>query len=311
MIRIKDWEKIQSCRNDRGAPPWIKVHRSLLSNPKWAQLSDAEKGQIVSLWIVAADNNGELPDDPNVIRKMCQLDDIPDINKFKELGFLEDDSCQLSDNLATTCQPVDNQVATQCPQHDAKDTPRSSPLVPPSLSPAPQTLPPIIPPTHSPNTLKSEKSQQISAEFEVFWKVYPRKVGKGDARKKYILARKKIELDALISAVERYAETAKDVDPQYIPHPATWLSKERFFDEIPQQSDENLPSEDPDDIVFEGTVIRLGDKTFYRWLDVFGGNEKEFREFLWSKDQWYIRNPDKCKNWRTSTAAQINSMGAA
>ena len=146
MIRIKDWEKIQSCRNDRGAPPWIKVHRSLLSNPKWAQLSDAEKGQIVSLWIVAADNNGELPDDPNVIRKMCQLDDIPDINKFKELGFLEDDSCQLSDNLATTCQPVDNQVATQCPQHDAKDTPRSSPLVPPSLSPAPQTLPPIIPP---------------------------------------------------------------------------------------------------------------------------------------------------------------------
>lgn len=113
MIKIKDWDKLQSLRQDRGAPPWIKVHRNLLSNEKWAQLSDAEKGQIVSMWLVAADNNGMLPDDPKIIRKICQLDDVPDINKFKELGFFEKEGCQVDAIVAPICQPVDN--------HDLKD----------------------------------------------------------------------------------------------------------------------------------------------------------------------------------------------
>ena len=55
---------------------------------KWASLSDSEKGQLVSIWIAAAENVGEIPSDPIVIRKICQLDDLPDIEKFVNLGFL-------------------------------------------------------------------------------------------------------------------------------------------------------------------------------------------------------------------------------
>lgn len=88
MIKIVNWDKWQSYRKDRGTPPWIKIHRNLMSNPEWATLSDAEKGQLVSIWITAADKNGEITADKNIIKKMCMLDNAPDINKFIQLGFL-------------------------------------------------------------------------------------------------------------------------------------------------------------------------------------------------------------------------------
>lgn len=106
-LTIKDWQEWQSYRKDRGTPPWIKVHRCLLSNPKWAILSDAEKGQLISIWIVAADNGGQIPNDGNIVRKICQLDTPPNMNKFKDLKFFEQDDCQLDANLTPTCQPLD------------------------------------------------------------------------------------------------------------------------------------------------------------------------------------------------------------
>ena len=74
----------------RGTPPWIKVYRNLLSNPEWVGLTDAEKGQLVSIWILAADKGGVVPDNPSVIQKMCMLDSPPDLDKFGALGFLAD-----------------------------------------------------------------------------------------------------------------------------------------------------------------------------------------------------------------------------
>lgn len=114
MIAICNWERWQTFRKDRGSPPWIKLHRCVLTNPEWAMLSDCEKGQLISMWIVAADKNGELPtDDPKMLRKICLLDDTPNIGKFKELGF-----------LTTMCQPLDNQASPKCPQDDAPEQSR-------------------------------------------------------------------------------------------------------------------------------------------------------------------------------------------
>ena len=102
-MKIKDWNTWQTFRKDRGAPPWIKVHRNLMTNKKWAALTDAEKGQLVSLWIAAADTDGVLPDDTKVLRKICQLDDEPNINKFIELGLIiPSGGCQRGVNVAST-----------------------------------------------------------------------------------------------------------------------------------------------------------------------------------------------------------------
>ena len=110
-MKIKNWDRWQTYRKDRGTPPWIKVHRNLFSNPEWAELTDAEKGQLVSIWVLAADKSGEIPGSSVAIQKMCALDAKPNLSKFIDLGFLESD-----------CQPHGNQLVTTCPQLDAPET---------------------------------------------------------------------------------------------------------------------------------------------------------------------------------------------
>lgn len=90
-LRIHDWDEHQTYRKDRGQPPWIKVHRELMRKPKWVRLSDAQRGQLLSLWILAADNDGYLPDDPSLLRKLCYMDSEPDLEVFVSLGFIDRD----------------------------------------------------------------------------------------------------------------------------------------------------------------------------------------------------------------------------
>lgn len=108
MLQIKDWETWQSYRKDRGAPPWIKLHTRLLADPQWCALSDSDKGCLVSIWMIAASNNGQVTSDPSILRKLCLLDKKPNINKFIELGFL----------VTTTCQPNGNHQPTKEKKHD-------------------------------------------------------------------------------------------------------------------------------------------------------------------------------------------------
>ena len=99
-LKIHDWDKWQKYRKDRGQPPWIKIYRRLLRNLKWIKLSDAERGQLVSIWMLAADHDGQIPPDPKDIKTLCHLNTLPNINKFIELGYIDN-------HLTTTCQPSD------------------------------------------------------------------------------------------------------------------------------------------------------------------------------------------------------------
>ena len=69
------------------------------------------------------------------------------------------------------------------------------------------------------------------ADFERFWSAYPRKVGKGQARKAWISAIRTAEPEQIIEAVR-----LQQFDPRerFQPHPATWLNGERWLDQ--QQS---------------------------------------------------------------------------
>ena len=109
-IKISNWDTRQSFRADRGAPPWIKIYRNIMSNPKWLQLTDSEKGQVVSMWVIAADTKGELVHNEKLLMKICQLDSEPNISKFIELGF-----------MTSTCQPDVNQMTTKCQPNDAPE----------------------------------------------------------------------------------------------------------------------------------------------------------------------------------------------
>lgn len=90
-LKVHDWREWQTYRKDRGQPPWIKVHRCLMRDHKWIRLSDEQRGHLLSIWILAADNNGEIPADPKLIKKLCYLENEPDLNYFINQGLLDGD----------------------------------------------------------------------------------------------------------------------------------------------------------------------------------------------------------------------------
>lgn len=129
---------------------------------------------------------------------------------------------------------------------------------PPEVRPlSPQT--PLTPtPTPPENTTRARGD----AAFARFWLAYPRKTAKGDARKAFDRAIRKLCADpnrdpeqVLIGGLER--AKASWVDAQFIPHPATWLNGERWDDE-PETAKRSTPHERPHhDAKFEARQANL------------------------------------------------------
>jgi hypothetical protein len=83
----------------------------------------------------------------------------------------------------------------------------------------------------TPKEKKKEKESPDDA-FEQWWRHYPKKVAKGQARKAYHGARRKGATEAeLLSGVMRYAHERTDQDDKYTKYPATWLTGECWSDE--------------------------------------------------------------------------------
>jgi len=129
----------------------------------------------------------------------------------------------MSPNVAaTTCDNV-RQNATTC------DIPFPS-------SPSPNGFPPTQRDntTTTPLSLTSTSSSKPLNfdHFENFWAAYPRKVGKGQAKRAWNLAIKKAKSEEIISACKSYHWPS---EIEFIPHASTWLNGERWADERPKK----------------------------------------------------------------------------
>lgn len=84
-------------------------------------------------------------------------------------------------------------------------------------------------------TSSSSKSSVASLppRFDEFWSAYPKRVGKGQAVKAWRGALRKADPDSIISAAVSFAAAQVGKDPQFIPHPSSWLNGERWADEQP------------------------------------------------------------------------------
>ncbi|WP_330251801.1 hypothetical protein OG874_37665 [Nocardia sp. NBC_00565] len=67
--------------------------------------------------------------------------------------------------------------------------------------------------------------------FVEFWAAYPRRTDKGGARKAYAKAITRTDSSAILDGARRFAADPNLPEPQFIPHPATWLNGERWTDE--------------------------------------------------------------------------------
>jgi Helix-turn-helix domain len=72
--------------------------------------------------------------------------------------------------------------------------------------------------------------------FDVFWKIYPRKVGKIAAKSAFEKALRVGTLEDILKGAERFASDPNRQE-QFTPHPATWLNQGRWGDEpLPQRT---------------------------------------------------------------------------
>ena len=96
---------------------------------------------------------------------------------------------------------------------------------------------------------KIPKEPEYPVPLEVFWEAYPKKVGKGEAYKKYRARKNDGYSDAeLLEAAKVYADQCKKLktDKQYIKHPKTFLSDSMpfrdFLQRKMQDGDDGAPS---------------------------------------------------------------------
>lgn len=122
----------------------------------------------------------------------------------------------------------------------------------------------ILSPLESKITAKNTKGNTSSAvellngfksDFEAFWKIYPRKVGKQEALKAYIKARngyrtnigdfKGVDKDVLFNALKRFVDSIDEkTEMRFIPHLTTWLNQRRYedYEEAKQVVRDNDPN---------------------------------------------------------------------
>jgi len=84
---------------------------------------------------------------------------------------------------------------------------------------------------------RKKRSQPKAEGFADFYAAYPRKVGPQDAEKAW----QKLNPDAalratIMAALELQKQSKSWNDKQFIPHPATWLNKARWLDEVPRET---------------------------------------------------------------------------
>lgn len=70
-MRVKGWAKFQHFKDRK--PPWIKLYRDLLDDLEWFQLPPESAKLLINLWLIASENNGNLPD-IKVISFRCHTD---------------------------------------------------------------------------------------------------------------------------------------------------------------------------------------------------------------------------------------------
>ena|ERR1051326_1716361 len=78
----------------------------------------------------------------------------------------------------------------------------------------------------------AESRRWADQAFNEFWALYPRKVGKLAAKKAWDKTRPTRELFEKMKATLAWQIETWD-DPQFIPHPRTWIAQGRWDDEPP------------------------------------------------------------------------------
>lgn len=143
-ITIKSWSRFQHYKARR--PPWIKLHRSLLDDRQFAELSGHAAKLLVQLWLIASESeDGTITGDIEDIgfRVHRDVDEVlPAIQELALRGLI-----QMGEADASAVQAPCERVASESPPEGERETERKS---------------------------KRRKRQVYPSAFEVVWNLHRR-----------------------------------------------------------------------------------------------------------------------------------------
>ena len=87
FIHIVNWGRFQHYKNRN--PPWIKLHRELLTSRTWATSDDATRVLAIALMMLAAVSDNKIPLDLAYIRRVAYLNQDPDLSGLLATEFIE------------------------------------------------------------------------------------------------------------------------------------------------------------------------------------------------------------------------------
>jgi hypothetical protein len=101
-MRIKGWTQFQHFKDRK--PPWIKLYRDLLDDVEWHELDPKAAKALVMLWLIASENDGDLPDYKNLaFRLRTSVTEVKSLISKLSHWVIQDDI-----NLISTRYQVDS-----------------------------------------------------------------------------------------------------------------------------------------------------------------------------------------------------------
>lgn len=184
----------------------------------------------------------------------------PDSNLLSEDGsLLQDDGNAMAshgkplanDGSRTPARrdPIPTPVTHTQTQTQSSKAEDQTPLVNAARRPEPETLPgtdQALIPIDDIHTASVNRASR-DAQFDAYWKPYPRKVGKQGARKVWDTKVKNgADPDAITAGAVAFAEHVRawQTPEDKIPHPSTWLNAGRWEDVLPPPPGQSLAVRD-------------------------------------------------------------------
>ncbi len=206
MLIIRNWSSFQSYK-DRN-PPWLRLHKNLLDNYEFHQMSANARALLPMLWLLASDDS-----DPKsgMIRigyeaitfrlRMSTKDFQSGLRECIKAEFIIEEKQQVTD-LSRNC--------------------------------------------HSETETETETETDISCNFDEFWKSYPTRQGsnpKKAAQDKFTAVVKKgIDAQEIIKGAKNYRaqmKAAGNSETQFVAQAVTWLNQERWKDDYQPKEAKN------------------------------------------------------------------------
>ena len=219
---------------------FTKLFNSIITSSVWSEddktrimwitmlaSADAEGHVSGSIPGMAAVSRMTLEQADKSIKALCKPDPYSRTKEYEGRRLLECDGGWLIANYAKYREKRDPEIRRK-QNREAKRRQRSQQKVS-------QSQPKSAQAEAEAEAYKRKDSSSKNGEFDVFWKCYPKKVGKGAARKVFErIAPSEQLLKKILSAVEQQKTTEqwRRDSGKYIPHPATWLNQERWDDEV-------------------------------------------------------------------------------